>query len=122
MHKIGKDNQQDFTLGEILSDGWIVFADKDGNQQRSPGEALLAYAPPPELLPGSAEFAGTLSYTADGRTHGTGAATGSGSFVFCAAGTELAARVVLLPGNGLPVRPDPGHEAALPACPGDPQR
>lgn len=104
------------------SDGWIVFVDEDGDQQRSPSEALLAHAPPPGLLLGSAEFAGALSYTADGRPQGSGAATGSGSFVFCAAGAELAARVVLLPGNGLPVLLDPGHEAALPPCPGDPQR
>lgn len=66
--------------------GWIVFADRNSDGQRSPGEQLLHRAgalDPSMRLTGNATLAAYVSYAPDGATRSVGGGFQAGTLTVC---------------------------------------
>jgi type IV fimbrial biogenesis protein FimT len=72
------------TGGSAWADGWVVFADLDGDQVLDADDIVLASAPrQTRLTISSVEFSEVLSYRPNGRVMGETTDDNSGEFVFC---------------------------------------
>lgn len=79
--------------------GWIIFADADGNRERSRREPLLrsAQALPADISMRSSQHRRRIRYQALGNAYGTNA-----SFTFCDRRRRAAPKVICLSGTGRP--------------------
>lgn len=84
---------------ERWAQGWIVFADLDGDRERDRNEPLLRTAPgfPAGISMRSSRHRRRIRYQALGNTHGTNA-----SFTFCDGHGRARPRVICLSGTGRP--------------------
>ena len=100
--------------GQRWEQGWIAFVDRDTDGERAPDEELLDAQPAVEgaRIPGG-EYASGLSYGPTGAL----APRAGGHFRLCNAGAEIASRLVVLRGNGLPALHEADENDARSRCP-----
>jgi type IV fimbrial biogenesis protein FimT len=96
--------------------GWIVFADVDGNGQRAPGEALVRVQqalPAGVRLTGTATLAKYVSYAPTGAAKTIGGGFQAGTLTVCATSLDAApARRIVISSSGRPRT----QKVQLPSC------
>jgi type IV fimbrial biogenesis protein FimT len=112
-------NGESCTGGSAWADGWVVFADLDGDQVLDADDTVLASVPRQSRLTiSSTEFSGVLSYRPNGRVMGETPNDNSGEFVFCDHRGAKFARVLILNNTGEPRVSDKTAAGADPECGG----
>lgn len=96
--------------------GWIVFADRDGNGQRAPGEPLVRVQPPLPAgvrLTGTATMAKYVSYAPTGAAKTVGGGFQAGTLTVCTSSADaVRGRRIIISSSGRPRT----QSIQLPSC------
>ena len=100
------------------NEGWLVFADRDQNRQRSVDEPIVSSLPGvPSVTIQSEEFEDHFAYRPNGRIQVDTTAETVGQFTFCDARGADFARVLIITVSGQPRLSDEQRNGAAPTCP-----
>jgi type IV fimbrial biogenesis protein FimT len=109
-------NAQTCAAAGSWQQGWIVFADLDGDGERDPGEAILYVQPPLAgalRLTGTSTIAKYVSYMPNGTTKLVGGGFQAGTLTVCSASTEkVSGRQIVVNATGRPRT----QKVELPSC------
>ncbi len=98
--------------------GWLAFADLNGNQAVDAGETVSRSGlGVPGLSIVSAEFPNFFIYRSNGRVMGAVAATNSGNFTVCDRRGADHARVIIIDTSGRPRLSKTMSDSSVPVCP-----
>jgi type IV fimbrial biogenesis protein FimT len=103
--------------GSAWKDGWLIFADLDGDRAVDAGETILGSAPGVSTLDvTSGTFSTYFVYRPNGRIMGASVDDNQGQFTICDSRGAAHARVVILSMSGQPRLSEYQSDGSTPVC------